>query len=202
MARPKQLAESPPKKKKGVSTRDYKNAKRQAFMIWLGTPGVTTRSLAEQLKPHGYEIHYATISKWINDDEWNRWFEKTLGDATKTLKIKAVKLYDDAISFCDRALKMNLDEDEVKCAAANTKIVSMLFEHAGLINQKPFMEIHNNNLTQINNSNNVTPELIESMTTVQVNDYLFSGKIPDVAINEDEEDEFLISEDDIIKINR
>jgi len=200
MPRPKQLEGKSSSRKKGVTDGHYKEAKRQAFVIWLQDPGLSTRKLSDRLKDLGFEVHYATVSKWINDDEWNRWYTKMLGSSFKELSIGVVKLHKKAIDFCNRALDGDLDEDESKLAGPNTKIVSMLFEHAGLISKKPFMEIHNNSLTQINNSTTVTPELLESMSTEQVTNYLTRGELPESKKEDSDEDEIIIPEDDIIKI--
>ena len=200
MPRPKQLENTYSSRKKGVTNKDYKEAKRQAFVIWLDTPGITMRELSSRLKTLGFEVHYGTVSKWVNDDEWTKWYNKMLSNSFKELSIDVVKLHRKAIDFCNRALNGDLDDNEAKFASTNSKIVSMLMEHAGLINKKPFMEIHNNNLTQINNSTTVTTELLERMSTEQVTNYLTRGELPEINQIDEDEDEILISEDDIIKI--
>lgn len=185
--------------KKGVPATNYKEAKKKAFVLWLEAPGIAVTEITRKLGSLGYEVNSKTVSKWVNDEEWDMWHNKAMKASFKNLGIDLVKLHKKAIDFCDRSLDGRLDEHEAKFASTNAKIVSMILDHSGMINKKPFLQV-NNNLTQINN-NNLTDEMLDTMTQEQLNNYLFRQELPEIDHQKElEEGDIIIPEEDIIRI--
>lgn len=164
-------------KRLGSSDYEYKGMKKEAFQMYLVNPYLSPTDITNHFNSgeKGERVNRATVSRWMHSPEWHEWFMATLGDQGKALKVRAAGLYEKAINYCEDLLDKNLNEDEAKTAGPTIKLIGHLFEHAGIINQKPFIELNQTTITQ-NNTLKVSENALKGLTQEQIMGYLTGGE--------------------------
>jgi hypothetical protein len=165
-------------KRKGVTDSDYKAMKQEAFAMYLEDPYLGTKQITDILNRESVRVNPATVSRWMHSQEWHNWFMESMGESGKALKVGALSLYKKSISYCNDLLDKNLTEEEAKSAGPTIKLIGHLFEHAGIINQKPFMEVHQTNINQVNNSVQITEDTMKNWSPEEITNYLTRREVP------------------------
>jgi hypothetical protein len=143
--------------------------KKRAFQVYCSDPGISKIKLSKEVG-----VKDATITKWMDSQEWVEWANKFFGVANERLKQRIISLDDKIVNYIDDLITGRLEKEQLRASTAVVNVYKTRLEMAGLVNKKA--DTINNN-SYIDNREVKTVH-IDNMSENQVLKFVTSGEVP------------------------